>query len=119
MGESNKGKLKNLSIEKKLATALGASFVALVLGAIAQTQNASGTTGSNEYGLTNYPTMINPSRGRFESSPSRGMTQKYARIPLSNDISQGMSSADGKEKQTPKSTKPSSENARVDHLYDD
>jgi len=109
----------NLSIEKKLATALGASFVALVLGAIAQTQNASGTTGSNQYDLTNYPTLINPSCGGFESCPSRGMIQKYARIPLSNDISQGLSSADAKEKQTPKFTKPRSENAHVDHLYDD
>jgi len=49
----------NLSIETKLATALGASFVALVLGAIAQTQNDSGTARANEYALTDNPKSIN------------------------------------------------------------
>ena len=55
----------NLSIETKLATALGAALVALVLGAIAQTQNESGTAGLNEYALTDNPTSINPSRKEF------------------------------------------------------
>ena len=75
----------NLSIETKLATALGAAFVALVLGAIAQTQNESGTAGPNEYALTDNPTSINPSRKEFQSSSTRGATQEDARTSLSND----------------------------------
>jgi len=75
----------NLSIETKLATALGAALVALVLGAIAQTQNESGTAGLNEYALTDNPTSINPSRKEFQSSSTRGTTREDARTSLSND----------------------------------
>ena len=107
----------NLSIETKLATALGASFVALVLGAIAQTQNDSGTARSNEYALADNPTSINPSRKEFQSSSSRGTTQEDAKTSLSNDTDQGPASANEKKKS--KSTKHGSENARVDHSYDD
>jgi hypothetical protein len=85
MGKSNEGKLMNLSVETKLATALGAAFVALVLGAIAQTQNESGTAGLNEYALTDNPTSINPSRKEFQSSSTRGTTREDARTSLSND----------------------------------
>ena len=85
MGKSNEGKLMNLSVETKLATALGAAFVALVLGAIAQTQNESGTAGFNEYGLTDNPALTNPNRERFERSPSRGTTREDARTSSSND----------------------------------
>ena len=107
----------NLSIETKLATALGASFVALVLGAMAQTQNDSGTSGPNEYALTDNATSINPSRREFQSSSSRGTTQEDAKTSLSNDTDQGLASATGKKKS--KSTKHGSENARLDHSYDD
>ena len=107
----------NLSIETKLATALGATFVALVLGAMAQTQNDSGTAGPNQYALTDNPTSINPSRKEFQSSSSRGTTREDARTSLSNDTDQGPPSANGKTKS--KSTKYGSENARVDHSYDD
>ena len=84
MGKVTKGKLMNLSIETKLAMALGASFVALGLGAMAQTQNDSGTAGSNESTLTDKPTSINPSRKEFQSSSSR-TTQEDAKTSLSND----------------------------------
>ncbi len=107
----------NLSIEMKLATALGATFVALVLGAIAQTQNDSGAAGPNEYALTDNSVSINPSRKEFQSSSSRGTTQEDAKTSLSNDTDQGAASANGKTKS--KSTKHGSENARVDHSYDD
>jgi hypothetical protein len=107
----------NLSIETKLATALGATFVALVLGAMAQTQNDSGTAGPNQYALTDNSTSINPSRKEFQSSSSRGTTREDARTSLSNDTDQGPPSANGKTKS--KSTKHGSEDARVDHSYDD
>ena len=75
----------NLSIETKLATALGASFVALVLGAMAQTQNDSGTARANEYALTDNPASINPSRKEFQSPSTRGTMREDARTSLSND----------------------------------
>lgn len=78
----------NLSIETKLAAALGASFVALVLGAMAQTQNDSGTVAPNEYVLTDNLTSINPSRNEFQSSSSRGTTQEDAKTFFSNDTDQ-------------------------------
>jgi hypothetical protein len=117
MGKVTKGTRMNLSIETKLATALGASFVALVLGAIAQTQNDSGTAGANEYALTDNSASINPSRKELQSSPSRGTTQEGATTALRNDTDQGSASASGKKKS--KSTKHGSENPRVDHSYDD
>jgi hypothetical protein len=116
MGKITKGKLMNLSIEMKLATALGATFVALSLGAMAQTQNDSGTTGSNESALTDNATSINPSRKEFQGSSS-STTQEKAKTSLSNDTDQGPASANGKKKS--KSTKRESENARVDHSHDD
>lgn len=89
-------KLMNLTIEAKLATAVGASLVALVLGAIAQTQNDSGTAGTTEYGLTGNPALTNPTREEFQSSPSRGTTQEDAKTSLSNDADQGPASVNGK-----------------------
>jgi hypothetical protein len=109
----------NLSIETKLATALGISFVALVLGVIAETQNDSAAAGPNEYALTDNSVSINPSRKEFQSSSSRGTTQEDAKTSLSNDTDQGPASANRKEKKAPKSTNRASEDARVDHSYDD
>ena len=106
----------NLSIETKLATALGVTFVALVLGAIAQTQNDTGAAGLNEYALTDNSVSINPSRKEFQSSSSR-TTQEDAKNLLANDAGRVSASANGKTRT--KSTKHGSEAARVDHSYDD
>jgi hypothetical protein len=107
----------NLSIETKLATALGASFVALILAAIAQTQNDNGTAGSNEYALTDNPASINPSRKELQSSSSRGTTQEDARTSLSNDTGRLPVAANGKKKS--KSVKHESKDAGADHSYGD
>ena len=109
----------NLSVETKLATALGAAFVALVLGAIAQTQNESGTAGFNEYGLTDNPALTNPSRERFERSSSRGAARDDARASLSNDTDRVSASANGKKEKASKSAKRAPKDAGVDHSYDD
>jgi hypothetical protein len=116
-GKTNEGKRMNLSIETKLATALGASFVALVLGAMAQTQNDSGTAGANEYALRDNPALTNPSREGFTSSSSRGTTQEDARTSLSNDTGRLPVAANGKKKF--KSVKHESKDAGADHSYDD
>jgi hypothetical protein len=99
-GTTNKGKRMNLSVETKLATALGAGFVALVLGVMAQTQNDSGI--ATEYGMSDNPALTNPSRNEFQSSSSRGMMRE-------SDDANGASA----------STKRTSEDAQVDHSYDD
>jgi hypothetical protein len=106
----------NLSIETKLAAALGVTFVAFVLGAIAQTQNDSAIAGPNQYAVTDNPASINPSRKEFQSSSSR-TTQEDAKNVLANDAGRVSASANGKTRT--KSTKHGSEAARVDHSYDD
>jgi hypothetical protein len=111
----------NLSIETKLAAALTASFVALVLGALAQTQNDSGTAGSNDrsnqYALTENPALTNPSREGFTSSSSRDTTHEDAKTSLSNKPGQVPASTNGETRS--KSFKDGSGNALVDHSYDD
>jgi hypothetical protein len=90
--KTNEGKRMNLSIETKLATALGASFVALVLGAIAQTQNDSGTAGANQYALTDNSVSINPSRkDRFaRQTPQRFNAQSAFDLKFSERASRQM-----------------------------
>lgn len=111
----------NLSIETKLATALGASLVALVLAAMAQTQNDSGTAGSNDqsnqYALTDNPALTNPSREGFGNSPSPGTPQEDARTFLSNKP--GQVPASSNREKSSKSSKDRSGHALVDHSYHD
>ncbi|PYJ28979.1 MAG: hypothetical protein DMF24_10640 [Verrucomicrobia bacterium] len=89
----------NLSVETKLATALGASFVGLILGVMAQTQSDSRT--APEYGMIDNPALTNPSRNEFQSSSSRGTARE------SND-------ANGAH---PRNARR--QNSQVDHSYDD
>ena len=73
-----------LSVEARVAAAIGVAFAALSVGAIAQEQSDGGPKRSNGYGATNRPGLSQTNLPRVErslSSPHEGLgeNQLFAR----------------------------------------
>lgn len=73
-----------LSIEARVATAIGIAFAALSVGAIAQEQSGGGSKRSNGYGATNDGVLSQTNLPRVERSLSgphagAGENQLFAR----------------------------------------
>lgn len=114
--ERNGRELMNLSIEMKLAAAVGTTFVLLIMSSIAHAQDQGGSGTTNEYALTekSIPAEESP-QGFHGSSPDR-ITEK-ATVTYSD----GQTSIAGSEekKKSFKSAKHRAQAAQLDHSHDD
>ena len=73
-----------LSIESKVAVAVGAGFVALTIGAMAQGRSGGGTGGPNGYGPMNNPGLSHMNPQGLQSSEFGRTTAEDARTKFSD-----------------------------------
>src|SRR5438034_9764222 len=104
-----------LSIEAKDAASVGAGFMALTVGAIAQGRSEDKTGGHNNYGPTNNPGVnTNMSQQGYNSSPPGRTTAEENRQKFSDEQQAATTPKKAASSKTAKSRKHHTERTRTE-----